>query len=136
MERPKGDKSEAPQISRLEKKRRELKDDTWEPEMPPVDAGGYLVGYLFEAGPTMPGGMGPAILSWAEIGSWQARTGTPLQPWEARFLRRLSAEYLWQSRDAEKLDCPAPWKPAEVEPEQLAATADAMRNAMRRLAAH
>lgn len=103
--------------------------------MPPLDAGGYLIGYLFEAGPTMPGGMGSTVLSWAEITAWQERTGTPLQPWESRFLRRLSAEYLRQSRDAEKLDCPPPWKQDDVPPEQLAATADAMRNAMRRLAA-
>jgi hypothetical protein len=115
--------------------RRDRKDEEWQPEMPPLEVGHWLVGYLFEIGPTMPAGMGSGLISHQEIAAWQALSGVRLKPWEARALRLLSAEYLRESREAEKRERPAPWNPGEVAPEDLSAVADAMRESMRRRAA-
>jgi hypothetical protein len=115
-ERPKHDKSEAPRLSRLERLRKDRKDDDYQPEMPPVDAE-YLIGYLWEVGPTMAAGGYPGPITNEELRAWQSNTGITLQPWEARFLRRLSHEYLSESHRAEKRDAKAPWKAEEQKPE-------------------
>ena len=70
-EKPEGDKSKEP-----EKSRRETLGDTI--EMPPCDCG-YLVGYLFEVGPTM----GESPVTHTEIANWQRNTGIELNSWEA-----------------------------------------------------
>lgn len=80
--------------------------------MPDVDAE-YLIDYLFEIGPTMAGGMGEAPLSHGELAAWQANVGIDLQPWEVRFLRNLSIEYLSQAQKSDKPDCPPPYGTAE-----------------------
>lgn len=97
-------RAEAPSVTRLEL----LAEKGVEPELPDLSCGHYLVDYLMEAGPVSPGGMGAVPLSWADLVAWSSSTGITLAPWEARMLRRLSAEYLDQSRKAEKLDCPSP----------------------------
>jgi hypothetical protein len=79
------------------------------PSYPTITACDYLIGYLYEAGPIMSGGMGDSPLSHSEIRAWQDNTGTVLTAWEARLLRRLSREYLHSSQQAEKPNCPAPW---------------------------
>jgi hypothetical protein len=91
------------------------------PELPPLSHGGYLISYLMELGPTMAAGMGAGPISHQEILAWQALTGITLQPWETRFLRRLSGEYLNEQHRAEKLGCIPPWKPADYKPEPTAA---------------
>lgn len=111
-ERPKNDQSEAPRRSRLEQSR---KDDD-QPDMPPIEEAGYLLGYLFEVGPTMAAGGYPGPVTHEELRAWMDLTGIELQPWEVRFLRRLSHEYLAESRKAEKRDCPAPWRAGDVKP--------------------
>lgn len=73
----------------------------------------YLVDFLFEVGPTASSGMGEGPIDFGDLDAWQRQIGFVLQPWEARFLRRLSIEYLVQSQKSEKPDCPAPWKPEE-----------------------
>lgn len=78
------------------------------PSMPPVDAQ-YLISYLFEIGPTISGPMGNSPLSHGELAAWQANIGIDLKPWEARFLRGLSIEYLVQAQKSEMADCPAPY---------------------------
>ena len=81
----------------------------------------HLVRYLYEIGPTMPGGMGATPLTHAEIMAWQANTGIELEAWEARFLFRLSREYMAQSQRSEKPECPPPWSdtPPEVNRAQV-----------------
>lgn len=69
----------------------------------------YIVTWLLEVGPTVPAGMGSGPIGWRDIEAWSALTGTGIQPWEARLLRRLSGDFLSQSHKAEKPDCPAPW---------------------------
>lgn len=90
------------------------------PDMPPLDRGGYLVGYLIEIGPTMAAGMGAGPITHGEIRDWQDNTGIELQPWEAHLLRRLSREYLAESHRAEKLGCVPPWAPPDFKPEPTA----------------
>lgn len=112
-ERPKHDKSDKPLVSRLQAMRDTAKDPDLQPDMPPVEGGEYLLGYLWEVGPVMPGGMGAVVLSWQELRAWQESIGFELDPWESRILRRLSRDYLAESHKAEKHDCPPPWKEAD-----------------------
>ncbi len=84
--------------------------------MPPLEGGGHLLDALFEIGPVMGGGMGPAPLSHAEIESWIRLTGTPLQPWEARCIRRLSVDYVNQSQASTARDCKPPWQAPDQKP--------------------
>lgn len=106
-ERAKNDKSEEPLISRLEKMRKDREDDSYQPGMPPLERAEYLIGYFFEIGPTGPGS---AQISNVELNAWQGLTGIELRPWEARFIRSLSRDYLGESFRATRRDCPAPWK--------------------------
>lgn len=115
-ERPKDDKSDRPLLSRLEKLKAD-KGENYAPDMPPVDGGEYLLGYLFEVGPTLAAGMGAGPITQQELRAWQLNLGLTLGPWEVRCLRRLSIEYLNQSHKSEKRDCPAPWKADDVKPE-------------------
>ena len=78
-------------------------------EMPPLEWGDYLIGYLFEFGPTMAAGMGSGPLTGAEILAWQELMGIEFEPWEARLLRRLSNEYVSESYLASKRDRPPPY---------------------------
>lgn len=86
-----------------------ITDDGGTPSFPPLSLGGYLVEYLFDAGPTMAGGMGVVPLSHSEINAWQANTGIELSAWEARTLRDLSAHYLAMSQEAESAQCKPPF---------------------------
>lgn len=95
--------------------RRDRKDDSYQPEMPPLNAP-HLLGYLFEIGPVMAAGMGSGPITHEELQAWQQGTGIELQPWEVRTLRRLSQEYLTESHKAEKSDCPAPWDGEKPDP--------------------
>lgn len=98
--------------------------------MPPVDAG-YLIGHLWEIGPAMSGGMGPAVISHQDIAAWQDLIGIELQPWEARALRRLSRDYVAELHRAEKADAAAPWEPEDYMPD-LSGVAMDMRAQMRK----
>lgn len=100
-----GDKTKEPETSRREAFKNDGLEDL---DMPPCDAI-HIVGYLFETGPTVAAGMGESVLSHSEIRAWQSNTGVNLQAWEARYMRKLSAEYLCESHAAKKRDCPAPW---------------------------
>jgi hypothetical protein len=104
------DKAENDRSKKPERSRREtLKSDgVDEPEMPPCPAP-LLVEYLFEIGPVMAGGMGNAPLTHAEISAWQCNVGIELQPWQARMLKKLSADYLEESHLARDRDRAAPW---------------------------
>jgi hypothetical protein len=125
-ERPEGNKSTAPLQSRVQALRDARKDDDYEPEMPPLDRCGYLVRYLFEIGPVLQGAAGPVQLTNQEIAAWQELTATRLQPWEARFLRKLSREYANESHLGERRDRPAPWE--EQKTVELIITAKILRD--------
>lgn len=78
-------------------------------EMPPLDCE-YLIGYLFDIGPTMAAGMGNGPVTYSEIEAWQRISGVTLLPWEASLIRRLSGEYAAESFEAGKQDRPPPFK--------------------------
>jgi len=98
-----------------------MRIDQIEPHLPECDAV-YLADYLWQVGPTVAGGMGPAPLSHCEIAAWQANTGVELSSWEASTLRSLSVAYLNESHEAKKLTQPAPWTavPKALQRENLA----------------
>ena len=98
------------ELSRLE----QMRIDQIEPQLPECDAV-YLADYLWQVGPTVAGGMGPAPLSHQEIAAWQANTGIELSSWETRTLRSLSVAYLNESHEAKKPVRPAPWLPTQRE---------------------
>lgn len=83
-------------------------DEDREPNWPEIQMR-YLVDLLFEAGPVMSGGMGPAMLSELELQAFQNNRGIVLQPWEVTMLRRLSKEWLEESDRAEAHDARAPF---------------------------
>lgn len=78
------------------------------PPMPPNPAA-HITDRLIEIGLTEAAGMGAAPLSWREIEAWSRMRGVTLSSWEARTIRRLSADYLAESRRAESETCPPPW---------------------------
>lgn len=109
---PKHDKVSGRQdgTSRLQ----QMRADNLTPDLPDNPAP-YLIEWLFEIGPVVPAGMGMASIGWRDLAAWQDVTGIELDPWEARLLRRLSAEYHVQAQKAEKPDCPAPYTAASIE---------------------
>lgn len=80
----------------------------------PPNPAPYLTGWLFEIGPTVPGGMSPAPLGWLDMAAWQGISGVELLPWEASLIRQLSRVFVSASHDARKRDCPAPWTGIET----------------------
>lgn len=100
-----GDKSKAPNKSRIETLNR---DGIASPEMPPC-AAMHIADWLFEVGPTISTGGGSVPLSHTEIEAWQHNTGITLDTWQARMLKRLSYEYLNELHAAADTDRPAPW---------------------------
>lgn len=87
------------------------------PELPPLDGGEYLIGYLLDAGPSVAGAMGAGPLTSGHLLHWQQETGINLSPWEARTLRRLSIVWLNEQHQAEKRAAQAPWRPVDSKPE-------------------
>lgn len=84
--------------------RQDREDDGFHPDMPLVEAGAYLIAYLFEVGPMS----GSGQITHEALSAWQESIGIELQPWEVRFLRSLSGDYLRETFKAAKLNCPAP----------------------------
>lgn len=118
-ERLENDKSKAPVLSRLEQMRKVRKDKNYEAPMPPVDAQ-YILDYFFEIGPLMAAGMSGGPITHEEMVAWQRNTGIELSSWQARFIRRLSSDYLGESQRAEKRDCKAPWQVEVVDKKIIA----------------
>lgn len=82
-----------------------------EPDLPEIDPStAFLIGYLFDAGPTSAAGQYGAALTWADLQAWQGGAGIYLPPWQLRLLRRLSGEYLSESMRADAYDAPPPWE--------------------------
>ncbi len=81
-----------------------------------------------EAGPVSVVGMGPSVLTWADLGAWERATGIELQPWESRLVRSLSGAYLSESRRAEERNARAPWlEPINAAQQALLEDREAMR---------
>jgi hypothetical protein len=95
-------------MTRLQTMRLDRKDDDYMPDMPEVEGHHQMLNYLWDCGPFMSGGMGEQPLSHSEIWCWQDNSGIELNAWQARTLRRLSAEYLAQCQASSKPDCPSP----------------------------
>lgn len=65
------------------------------PDMPPVSQhAAHILGWWLDVGPAMSGGMGDVEISYGEIVAWSKATGTPVEPWQAQLLRRLSGAYI------------------------------------------
>lgn len=126
-ERAKNDSPDLPQFSRLEGYRLDWAPDwagtvsqdvenalraEYMPEMPEIVAGRYLIDYLFDVGPVVSGSMGSGPVTSKNLIPWMEEQGLSLQPWEARFIRRLSQEYLAESQKATDRKCPPPWRPS------------------------
>lgn len=92
-------------ISRIDAMRR---DGIRKPAMP-ANPAPHITDRLVEMGLSEAAGMAAVPLTWKEINAWCERTGVDLPPWEARLMRRLSSDYLAESRRAEAETCPPPW---------------------------
>jgi hypothetical protein len=80
-----------------------------QPDLPAPVLAAYLLGHLFDVGPSSAAGMGEVPITWVDLQAWQGATGIELAPWELQGLRTLSAHYLQASRDAQDPDAPAPF---------------------------
>ncbi len=95
--------------SRLEQMRIDKKDSSYQPLMPPVEAGKHIVDFLFEFGPLVRSGDGSGPMTHTEIRNFQENTGVEFDSWGARLLFKLSREYYSESNRAKSVDCPEPW---------------------------
>ncbi len=87
-----------------------LRDDGIDPvPMPPITAGMHLLEWFLDVGPVAPGAMGPVPIGYTDLQAWAQLSGTPLQPWQAATLRRMSRAYAAELRAAEAHDAPPPW---------------------------
>lgn len=85
--------------------RDDRKDQSFHPEMPPVQCGLHLVDYLWEWGPSL----GDAPLNHAELKACQENTGVELSSWDASTLVLLSKAYLGECYAATKRDSVPPY---------------------------
>lgn len=83
-----------------------------EPQLPPNPAP-HIIGWMNELGWAKSSGMDRVALTYGDIRDLEVG-GTRVKPWEAKLLRRLSTEFLAESRKAESMNCPAPWVPDHV----------------------
>ena len=127
-----GDKTRP--VARLQRMRTTRGDPGYMPELPDPGCAAYLLAYLFEVGPASSTGMGPAPITHQELAAWCQVAGVPLQPWEARFLRALSREYVAEAMAAEDPMRPAPWS-TEPTTEHLQVVARSLRDEMAAMAA-
>lgn len=97
----------------------QYKQDGIEPRMPPNPAP-HIVDWLLEIGLTEAAGMGAGPASWREIDAWCNRTHIAPAPWEARLLKRLSRDYLTESRVAEDVHRAPPWRAEPTAQERAA----------------
>lgn len=106
-------------------RREQMKRDGITPRLPPVSTP-HIIERLLDIGLTQAAGMGAGPLTWAEIVAWQQATSVTLAPWEARLIRRLSVEYLAESRRAESESAAAPWR-TELTPQEREASEASLR---------
>jgi hypothetical protein len=113
-----GDKSKAPNITRLQAIKNAFNDGgygDYEPDVPPIECASHLLTYLWQRGPTLVGTMGQAALTDVDLVAFQENTGIELSEWEATTLIRLSREYLGESGAASKPDRDPPFESVDAE---------------------
>ena len=95
-------------MTRLVKFKRDEMAGKDPPELifPEVDAGEYIVDWLFEVGPMIAGDP----VTFQEIKAWRDLSGRVLDGWEATTLRRLSIAYTAEYHQASDPRTPAPGK--------------------------
>jgi hypothetical protein len=102
-----------------EKSRLQQQRDAGNEVQYPVVTANYLLEYLFEIGPAVPGAMGAVGLSFSEIESWQRQVGINLAPWEVRAIHAGSDAYANQLSISRDPTCPPPLQVIERDPEKL-----------------
>lgn len=102
-------KSPGNNVPKPASRREQYKLDGITPLMPSPGAAGYIAEYLWDVGPTQIAGMCEGPVSHQEIAAWQSNTGVELQTWEVQLLRRLSVDYVSESRAAEDPYCKPPY---------------------------
>lgn len=100
--------------TKLDARMESFKGGQIDPPLPPLTAP-YILDWLMDVGPAEQTGMGQVPIGWRTIDAWAARTFSRPSAWEARILRRLSAEYLAELHAAEDHMRPAPWSPSRAE---------------------
>lgn len=104
------DRPDSLAAKRAKKSRAErAKDDGVAVSLPEIDSE-HIVNLLFDIGPSVQGGMGPAPLSHGEIAAWMQNMGIELHPWEVQFVRRLSRDFVAESSRATDPKCPPPYE--------------------------
>jgi hypothetical protein len=104
-DKPESDKSKTPAKTRLQKMKDSVRDEFFEPDMPPIGDAGYLLTHFWQVGPTL----GDSPITNTELRNYQENEGIALSPWECKTLRRLSIDYLNESHRATKDDCQPPF---------------------------
>ena len=74
--------------------------------------------------------MGLVAIEYTDLDAWQRVSGVELTPWEAETIRRMSREFVSQSHDSHKVECPSPWLAKLPRKQEVA---EAMKNALRSL---
>ena len=117
-----------------DKSKRSRLEQNPQSRFPPLEWGGHLVGWLFDAGPALNSGMGLAPLCDRDLLAWQENQGLLLTPWECSTIIRLSRIYtngLSNYADPKSI---APWVP-EIREENVKAATDAMQSWLKQMAA-
>ncbi|WP_294392004.1 hypothetical protein [uncultured Sphingomonas sp.] len=104
-DRQQGQPAQLPKpVSRLEQMKRAGKTPQYPPNPSP-----HLVRRLIDIGLVESTGMDRQPLSWREINEYGQTVSPPLSSWEKRLIRRLSSDYLAESRAAEDEYRGPPW---------------------------
>ena len=123
--------SRAEKQTRLEKLRADRKEPEYHPELPDMPVS-HWVSYLWDVGPSLPTGNGPAPITYGELVAWQQTSGVTLSPWDAQMVRRLSIEYINEQSRAVKPGCPSPLAKLITDADRVK-VADGIKNAFRML---
>lgn len=94
---------------------RRMKDDGDEPELPPIEAGAYIVDLLMEIGPAHEGMAGPVPITYRDLAAYEGVTGVPLDGFEARILRVLSIAWCAGINESRAHNAPPPYIAAPTE---------------------
>lgn len=79
------------------------------PDLPPIDAGKYLLSACFEIGwaESVMGGLRP--VQWSEIKAYADLCGEIKEPWEAKLIKTMSERYCRGRKSGENALARPPW---------------------------
>ena len=110
-------------------------DDDYRLILPSVKGVEYLVNHWQKCGMYEHGMSGSSPLSWQELEAYSNQTQSNLDCWESEQIINMSKSYVSFSRNADELDCLAPFSP-ELTEEQIQEikkkTATQAKNILRR----